>query len=900
MSDCALSMLTALGDEINNMDKSRRKELVAATSSHWADIAALAERFIPEHMVAGTYGLVHGALVCLQSWLRLSTDAGTTCRLSPGQLAAQHPAVLTCLFGLLGTSATEPVTAERIEGLACEMLCELLGPGTAGTTPQQERAAVDAAAAALLGLGDIALTPGHVGARVARCVAAVASALAQRDAETICGCAPPATSPTAAGNGRTVSNDSTRASGGQHVLPLAELMLHCIARPEREVCEAAVEYFLMVNTLPSEARHPQMVRPLYASLLQPLVHRHARYPAGFSSWNEEVNDDEEAFHRFRDQSLSELLETVYLMTGPTYLTHLQDTISTADMWQAVEGALYCLKAVACPVKNNLNCSQYHHLQQSNQLVQALLEDLCSPAGKAAAFLGNPYTCATAAGLVGAYAAWFAATTAAPLEGALRLSLHALCFAYSWHAAALAFRALCVRCAAKLCSAAVFHNLAAVAVQAVAPAPQAGQVASIVPMPLEDRQAVVDGLAHIVTCLNPQDAAEGALSLQQPHLTRTKAIIAHGSTAAAQGGAAAKQLLVNLADELQLIAVLVKGMEFPGQHPAGFHHPAMKLLEAAWPVLSAVAEAPVCQQDRAAVEAVCEVYKHALQTARGSAKPLLSTLLKAVGDMFTATHQPACLDLLAAITEVFGEAKNAPDLAAAQRQAFDGAVLAASNLLVSRTTAGQPLSASGELLRSLLAVGDAHLVFARELMLSSAALPAVFEWAVAAAGLREKEPASAAFSFLSHLLAAAGKVMAAAAAAGTARPDPEQQAAAAAAMALQASIAVHGEPLTWTVVAAVCDTAPRQLLRAVAGVLYQLLHGTVAGSTGPQWLLKVLQSQDLPGMAAGLLKPSDCETFAKLALRQPPLPRGRFDAMLMDFAAIARGEGTSDALLAYEL
>lgn len=55
-----------------------------------------------------------------------------------------------------------------------------------------------------------------------------------------------------------------------------------------------------------------------------------------------------------------------------------------------------------------------------------------------------------------------------------------------------------------------------------------------------------------------------------------------------------------------------------------------------------------------------------------------------------------------------------------------------------------------------------------------------------------------------------------------------------------------------------------------------------------------------GMSAGLLKPTDCATFAKLALKQPPLPRGRFDALVMDFAAIPRGEATSDALLAYEL
>ncbi len=54
------------------------------------------------------------------------------------------------------------------------------------------------------------------------------------------------------------------------------------------------------------------------------------------------------------------------------------------------------------------------------------------------------------------------------------------------------------------------------------------------------------------------------------------------------------------------------------------------------------------------------------------------------------------------------------------------------------------------------------------------------------------------------------------------------------------------------------------------------------------------------MAAGLLKAEDCEAFARLALRQPPLPRGRFDALVSDFGAIARGEGLSDALLAHEL
>jgi hypothetical protein len=128
------------------------------------------------------------------------------------------------------------------------------------------------------------------------------------------------------------------------------------------------------------------------------------------------------------------------------------------------------------------------------------------------------------------------------------------------------------------------------------------------MPLEDRQAIVEGLARVVTFLGPQDVTDAALNIQQPHLARTQSIISHGSSTAAQGGVAAKQLLQHLADELQLMAVLIKGMEFPGQPPSGIVHPAMKLLEAAWPVLSAVADAPVCRQDKTVLEAVCEVHR----------------------------------------------------------------------------------------------------------------------------------------------------------------------------------------------------------------------------------------------------------------------------------------------------
>lgn len=187
--------------------------------------------------------------------------------------------------------------------------------------------------------------------------------------------------------------------------------------------------------------------------------------------------------RFRDQGLTELLETVYLMTGPQYLSSIQDAITSASSWQQVEGAFFCLRAVAGRVRRHSSSSvppngcngQAERAQQEQQLLLGLFETVCSPNSRVAAFLSNPYVCATAAGLVGAYAAWFDNTVNSPLEGALRLLLHALSFRDSWRAAAAAFRALTMRCATRLANVPVLQSLAAAATAAIAPPPQPGQV-----------------------------------------------------------------------------------------------------------------------------------------------------------------------------------------------------------------------------------------------------------------------------------------------------------------------------------------------------------------------------------------------------------------------------------------
>jgi hypothetical protein len=106
----------------------------------------------------------------------------------------------------------------------------------------------------------------------------------------------------------------------------------------------------------------------------------------------------------------------------------------------------------------------------------------------------------------------------------------------------------------------------------------------------------------------------------------------------------------LASDLLLVASAVRFLEAgQGPAPAGPHtlppgqeqqqhhhhhqqhqeHPAMKVLEFAWPILSGVAQSELCQRDPGVVDALCEVFQRSLVSAKLAARSLLPTLIGSV-------------------------------------------------------------------------------------------------------------------------------------------------------------------------------------------------------------------------------------------------------------------------------
>lgn len=54
------------------------------------------------------------------------------------------------------------------------------------------------------------------------------------------------------------------------------------------------------------------------------------------------------------------------------------------------------------------------------------------------------------------------------------------------------------------------------------------------------------------------------------------------------------------------------------------------------------------------------------------------------------------------------------------------------------------------------------------------------------------------------------------------------------------------------------------------------------------------------LSGGALDLETCQVFRRLAMQTPALTPNRFSALIQDFGNLARGEGTHDVLLAYEL
>lgn len=198
--------------------------------------------------------------------------------------------------------------------------------------------------------------------------------------------------------------------------------------------------------------------------------------------------------------------------------------------------------------------------------------------------------------------------------------------------------------------------------------------------------------------------------------------------------------------------------------------------------------------------------------------------------------------------------------------------------------GEGLRDRPALVGALLGLAHHCALYAPDQLYASPALPLLVQLAAAAARLREADPVQHGLELLSRL-------------AGAGEGGEEDSAGEAPLGAVRGVLAASGEAVVGGLLAALCDTCPRHLMRNAADVLRKLLAHRALGGAAAGWLRGAATSGVLPGCSDGYLAADDCATFAALA---PGLAGPRFNALLVDFGLLARGQNTADVLLAYEM
>ena len=170
---------------------------------------------------AGPQQLAVAALKCGEAWLELSPVAGSSCIYTPAELHQQQPQLFGAALALLAAAGG----GEEVQEAAVQLLLLVFGPENFSPDESADLGATAAAVRALVAtrvrLADAA---GGGSDALAAGVAKLASALAERSPEFVCGRQLP------------------------EAVPLSELVLACLARPGPDMATHTLDYLLMANT----------------------------------------------------------------------------------------------------------------------------------------------------------------------------------------------------------------------------------------------------------------------------------------------------------------------------------------------------------------------------------------------------------------------------------------------------------------------------------------------------------------------------------------------------------------------------------------------------------------------------------------------------------------------------
>ena len=437
----ALQVLLTLAEGATALEAARRAPAVRALNARSAEVFTMSQAILTGSVSWQYSPDSHGlALMNLSAWMKLDETGTGMVSVAPGPFCQCYAELFRALLSNLHDETD--LVADR----AAEVLVDLLGPNAqyGEGDPGLETQVLSHALGFVVENHERLKAKANCNGPLMRGAALVVTAVGDRDVSLL-------------------------AANRPEALQVADVMLGALSAGDRGLTETCIEYFLMLNTVPLAERHPGLHTPLWTKLVVE-VSSIAQFPSDFTTWEEALEDDEDSFHRFREQSLGDALDTMFGVLKGQYLQYAGSKLQQPGSWQEAEAAVFTLRIVAVSVKayamaaRNITSASPEERDGVHQFLvdmfALLVTDPSAP--QAHVFRINPEIVQSLCRLIGSYAAWLGKFPQNNLGAILQYLLSAMALPGAFRHAATAFRNVCSRCANQMSEPANVNSLVQVA------------------------------------------------------------------------------------------------------------------------------------------------------------------------------------------------------------------------------------------------------------------------------------------------------------------------------------------------------------------------------------------------------------------------------------------------------
>ena len=675
-------------------------------------------------------------------------------------------------------------------------------------------------------------------------------------------------------------------------LQLVQYILKCAAFPLRLVARTTIEFWLSLQDIPMDKRHPTIRQPLYAELLM-LMLRQCCLESNTDSL-EDVDYDLESFRNSSD-GVRDLLVSAWYVLKRSYFETLIQTLNDVQTnsgashpettWPTLESVFFLMHAVSRDVKayliENADTSTTPRaatttcpaevaendtplaLRPQQRCLYNLITQLATQAGSGL-LASHPLVAAAAAKFVGSYASVLSHIGHGNderrelVKSALCVLVPALLLPNisAQSTAAKSISALCSACASYIA------GIPDVMPQMLSKLHEASVMASH-PLPIEQRKQVTEGITRVIIKVKSSRARDELLAaLVNP-------VIQRGMQSLSSGAIYKDQAAANMvAGDLKVLKTVAMFLQKSSS--------LQVYLNATWPFLEAVGQTTVNQPRLEVVDALFGLFGSLFVSAKNLLLPRLSGVLTAAVNMYQSlgARASSCLDCIAKSVEVY--ARSHEEFKQSFREMFD----LVSQFTFKVASTSSVIRDHPETLQAYFDMTYRYFLFCPDALFASSSFPNVIRLAIASCNNQERSSIRSVLSFLTELLARN---------AGAWAPFADTTSA-----VFLSGSDPQVKHVTRQLISGLAFAAPSLLIAHLGRALHALVSRFP--SQFQQCAVEFLSSADFEPRS---LPPATRRGFIEAAMRLAD-EKGRFRSMVLDFAKICRGEMTHDAMGAYSL